>query len=392
MTIASEITRINGNIAAAYTAANNKGATIPATQNSANLATCIGTISTGTTPVINSLSVTPTTSAQTITASGGVDGYSPVNVSAVTSSIDANITAGNIKNGVTILGVTGNYSGITPSGTLSITQNGTYDVTNYASASVSVSGGGGYSEFPPYQVSNGVVNRRSGALTGNEFSGITSIGDYGLYAAFYYCRGLTGTLDLSSLTSVGNWGLYSAFTYCNGLKNVDLSSLTTVGNNGLYDAFQSCTGLTSVDLSSLTSVGNNGLDSAFYGCTKLTSIDLPSLTSVGKQGLQYVFRNCTGLTTVNFPLLKTLTGDYPFRYCFDGSTSIADVYFRALTTTSFGNVNSFDRMMRNTGTAVTHTLHFPSNLQSTISGLSGYPLFNGTSGYVVCAFDLPATS
>lgn len=142
MSISSEITRINGNIAAAYTAAGNKGATMPATQNSANLATCIGTISTGTTPVINSLSVTPTTSAQTITASGGVDGYSPVNVSAVTSSIDANITAGNIKNGVTILGVTGNYSGITPSGTLSITQNGTYDVTNYASASVSVSGGG----------------------------------------------------------------------------------------------------------------------------------------------------------------------------------------------------------------------------------------------------------
>lgn len=47
MTIASEITRINGNIAAAYTAASGKGATMPATRNSANLATCIGTISTG---------------------------------------------------------------------------------------------------------------------------------------------------------------------------------------------------------------------------------------------------------------------------------------------------------------------------------------------------------
>lgn len=47
MTIASEITRINGNIAAAYTACNDKGATMPVNQNSANLATCIGTISTG---------------------------------------------------------------------------------------------------------------------------------------------------------------------------------------------------------------------------------------------------------------------------------------------------------------------------------------------------------
>lgn len=47
MSIASEITRINNNIASAYTACNNKGATMPATQNSANLATCISSITGG---------------------------------------------------------------------------------------------------------------------------------------------------------------------------------------------------------------------------------------------------------------------------------------------------------------------------------------------------------
>jgi hypothetical protein len=47
MTIASEITRINNNIAAAYTACNNKGATMPQTQNSANLATAISSIPSG---------------------------------------------------------------------------------------------------------------------------------------------------------------------------------------------------------------------------------------------------------------------------------------------------------------------------------------------------------
>ena len=44
MSIASEIVRIKNNINDAYTACNAKGATIPATKNSANLATCIGTI------------------------------------------------------------------------------------------------------------------------------------------------------------------------------------------------------------------------------------------------------------------------------------------------------------------------------------------------------------
>lgn len=56
---------------------------------------------------IESLSVTPSTSSQEITASGSVDGYSPITVSAVTSSIDDNIVATNIVNGVSILGVEG---------------------------------------------------------------------------------------------------------------------------------------------------------------------------------------------------------------------------------------------------------------------------------------------
>ena len=285
--------------------------------------------------VIEELNVTPTTSAQVITAPSGTDGYNPVNVSAVTSSIDANIVADNIKNGVTILGVTGTMSG------------------------------GGYSEFPSYQVSNGVAVRRSGALTGNEFSGITSVGDYGLTYACSYCSGLTGTFDLSSLTSVGSNGLYYAFYNCTGLTSVNLSSLISVGDRGLYYAFYGCTGLTSVDLSSLTSIGSNGFTQAFYNCTGLTSVDFPLLTSVGSSGLFFVFSGCTGLT---------------------------DVYFRSLNTSSFGtDTNQFNYMMQNTGTTTTHTLHFPSNLQSTISGLTGYPLFSGTSGYVVLSFDLPAT-
>ena len=66
------------------------------------------TVNTSTPPVIQSLSVTPTTSSQTITAPSGVDGYSPISVSAVDNTIDNNIQASNIKSGVTILGVTGN--------------------------------------------------------------------------------------------------------------------------------------------------------------------------------------------------------------------------------------------------------------------------------------------
>lgn len=62
-------------------------------------------------PTLSNLNITPSTNAQEYNpAISGVDGYSLVSVSAVTSAIDQNITAGNIKNGVSILGVTGSYN------------------------------------------------------------------------------------------------------------------------------------------------------------------------------------------------------------------------------------------------------------------------------------------
>ena len=57
--------------------------------------------------------VTPTTSQQIITPTSPKNGLTQVTVNAVTSAIDNNIQAGNIKSGVTILGVQGTYAGST---------------------------------------------------------------------------------------------------------------------------------------------------------------------------------------------------------------------------------------------------------------------------------------
>ena len=93
-----------------------------------------------------------------------------------------------------------------------------------------------------------------------------------------------------------------------------------------------------------------------------------------------------------FNNLNTHNGTY-FGNMFYGCHNLTSISFPALTSASFGNnKNQFAKMMQSTGSTVTHTIHFPSNLETTIQGLSGYPLFGGTSGYVALSFDLAATS
>lgn len=75
----------------------------------ANITAVVGNIAP--VPTLQDKTVTPTTSQQTITADEGKDGLGTVTVNAVTAAIDENIVAGNIKSGVTILGVTGTYDG-----------------------------------------------------------------------------------------------------------------------------------------------------------------------------------------------------------------------------------------------------------------------------------------
>lgn len=55
-----------------------------------------------------------------------------------------------------ILNITQGSGGIVPSGSIKITENGTYDVTNYASAIVSIVGGSGSSDLPS-NVKTGVI-------------------------------------------------------------------------------------------------------------------------------------------------------------------------------------------------------------------------------------------
>lgn len=88
------------------------------------------------TPNNRNKSVTPTTSQQTLNIDSGYSGNGTITVGAVTSAIDSNIIASNIKSGISILGVTGTYSGEGNEGlAIKMTSNGTFGGSFFAISS-----------------------------------------------------------------------------------------------------------------------------------------------------------------------------------------------------------------------------------------------------------------
>ena len=317
---------------------------------------------------IHSLIIIPSTSVQNITPTGNIDGYSPITVNAVTSSIDNNIIASNIKSGVSILGVTGTYSG------------------------------GGSGEVRPYCIPralNGDGKLERTSWTNADFSGAQSIeDDYLLYRINWEDPNIQ-SVDLGDLISIsGISSLSGAFYKCSNIISVDLSSLTTVSAESAMSIAFAYTGLTGVlDLHSLTTVsGHSGLNNAFSQ-TNITGVNLSSLTTLSNTyAMVEIFNGCTSLTTVSFPQLSILTGSNCLKWAFKGCTSLTTLYFPALTTSSFRGTyevsNQFEAML---GNVTGCTVHFPSNLQTKLSTWTDVQNgFGGTNTTVL--FDLPATS
>jgi hypothetical protein len=187
-------------------------------------------------------------------------------------SIASAITAaqGRVANAYTAISAKG--------GTLPQTQN----LANMPAAINSIPSGGG-GNIPNYQIVNGVLSKKTSTynLTGSEFSGVTSIGNYGLYYAFYNCTGLTGSVDLSSVTSIGVYGMQNAF-YRTGITDLYFNSLTSSSFGSYTNQFNNMlggvTGCTVHFPSNLQSVIGSwaSVTNGFGGTNTTVLFDLPA--------------------------------------------------------------------------------------------------------------------
>lgn len=179
--------------------------------------------------------IAPTVEEQIVFPDDNYNGLNKVTVNAVTNEIDENIKSENIKNGVDILGVTGNYVG-----------------SKYAPR---------YIRFYAYQ--------------GTDL-------DYE-----------TANLDTSNITEMNEM-----FRDCTKLTHLDLSNFDTSKVTNMHQMFYNCPQLTTLNLSGFDTSNVTTMYSMFYSCQSLTTLDLTGFDTSKVPNLYAMFNNCRKLRNI----------------------------------------------------------------------------------------------
>ena len=262
--------------------------------------------------------VVPLTNEVVVTADDSFDGLSKVTVGAIPSEY------------------------IIPSGELDITENGTYDVTNYVNANVNI---------PEKQLgiktitSNGTYKATDDDLDGySEVEVATSGVDINEYLSDTITKGdssIGGWIKTikkirSPLTIEGTDATYMFNKYIlNELPQLDTSKVTNMNY-----MFSHCTNLTTIPQIDTSNVTN--MSQMFYNCTNLTTI--PQLDTSNVTNMNYMFYSCYNLTTIPQIDTSNVTNmGYMFSSC-DNLTTIPQLNGEKLTSvaSTFGNCKSLE--------------------------------------------------
>ena len=307
MSVASEITRIKNNISSAYTACEGKGATLPQTQDSANLANTIDSIPTGggggdvvknpalrlidwEGTILKEYSKADALALEALPDPSALSAYSDIDHELL-SFQEWNWSLAGIKTWLT-----NHVQGKLNVGAIYTTTDG-QDHNYWASP------------------------RGEGAeLISMQKRGTDSIGN----SAFYNCRSLTSINIPDGVTTIGN----NAFYNCRSLTSINIpDGVTSIE----YNAFNSCYSLTSINIpDGVTTIGN----SAFNNCCSLTSINIPDgVTSIGNNA----FSGCKNLFDILLESKPTLSNTNAF----SGTPSTQKIYVPRANISWFENTTNW---------------------------------------------------
>lgn len=322
-TISAQINRISNNIEMAYSALLDKGATMPATNNSALLADTINTIS-----------------------GGGGGGSDEIGKYMIVNGV-AQKQAGDID---------GRLTGIT-----SVSDNG----LSYAFQATNLTGDANLCNCVSIGYS-GMASCFSGTnVTSMNFASLSTINYAGLDYAFNNCINLTGEVLFPNLVSITNdRSFYMAFTNCQNLTgNIIFNKLTDIANGSygaFMGAFSNCYNITGrIDFSNLVNVGRNSFINAFsflplgYGqppsFARNAEVNFSSIVSLSNYGcFENAFSKALRHNAIlNFNNLQSVTGMNAFSNAFS-NCNLANVSFPSLTDIGMSNQLTISDYLSNT--------------------------------------------
>ena len=360
--------------------------------------------------------VSPTTTQQSYTADSGYTGLGTVTVEAVTSSIDPQIQAGNIKDGVTILGVQGTYEPDLETKSVTYTSNNTYTITptqgkdgmNEVTVTVNVPGyvgncpdwstiGWSCQDVADYGINRDLTYDATYATAQAADNTYWQRSNFDLtyapsgtykYASvdnkFRFNISLLYTGDISYRAG-GSSGTEYDFTYlfynCVSLKKIKSFTVENpmyIQNNSTEYMFANCYNLEAIPtLNQCITRWNRNANYMFYNCSKITTV--PEMTFVDyNPSWTSGFQNCYSLVTV--PALN-ISGS--MQNMFNGCrslTTIGECHMQSITNvtgaftgcTSLTNLGGF--------TNLTGNLTWDFSASSVLTRQSVLNVFNGIGG------------
>ena len=356
--------------------------------------------------------VNPSVNEQIINADFGYDGLNNVTINPVTKDIDSDIKPENIKNGIDILGVTGSLEEPKEEEEKSValdmlsgnqiimpTENKVLSKVTIEKPSTLISDnikngvniGGVTGNFIGSKYAPRAISFRD--YTGTEldyelanldtsnianmsymFYGCTNIANLDLSnfdtnncnlmtGLFYNCKNIKN-LDLSNFDTSKATRLDYMFYYCEKLTSLDLSNFDTSNCTLMYDMFERCSNLKTLDLSNFNTSKVERMNTMFSWCSSLTSLDLSNFDISNCTTIASMFSNCANLETIkinSFNTSKVTNLNSTFNNCMKLDTipqlngnninNLSSSFFNCYNLTNFNGITNLGQAYKTTQSA-----------------------------------------